>query len=657
MRLSRLILLALIPCLSGSPASAQLAGPALDFFAGQIDREIARQKQRQLQRQQQQQHNQTWQIFLTAWKDCFDRNDLVGCEFALTYPHIIPEDYQRVLTKRAEIVAAIQAQQEAVRREQAERAAQERQRRIEAEQAERQRRIDAANEARRQQQEREQAAERLRHEQAREAARLRQHELDRQRAEAEQARRARMAEEKRLAEIQALTTALLGCQRFEPDSCDRALASPHANPDKLNTLREWRTIGVNYAGDRTACEGGAMDACDRALASRAVTDADRPRLNEWRIAASPVHRAIATLSIYGATAVETAQALPTIIRELPLSTQITGGVATMLALALAMVVVRRAPATAAPAAPVGQGASTPAPVAAATAAPSRPRRRPLRRKLWRGYVRLLHWRRWYASAKPVKDVPPKAVSAPAAAVAALQDRPRDTETAVDAMQLALAYIAEFTDDLGNALDDPAYAARVLNTLSLISRQIEIADRADPTAIVTIETDKGEEITHSVTTLKAAAIYYEAMCRMAADPKRSLRLLEQVLEHTPDAAHAYFWIGTLNADMLNKGAAVAAFEKAVALDPRNMDYRKELVRAQSISGSQIAYDRAATGVRTTVSIAKWLWFGFWASAIFSFVAAVVRGNALEAAGIFFVFMFFGAILRGINIVRSWFGANT
>ena len=227
-------LLSVIPIISGSPASAQNPGQILDFFVGQIDREIARQQIRQIQRQQKQQSDRDWQNFLAAWNDCFDRSDLARCDFALTYPGIAANDYQRLIHRRAEVVAAIHAQEETASREQAERAVQERQRRI-----------DAANEVRRQQQERDQEAARLRQEHALEAARLRQQELDRQRAEAERAQRARIAEERRLAEMQALMTALQGCQRFEPDSCDRALASADANPEKLATLREWRAIGVS----------------------------------------------------------------------------------------------------------------------------------------------------------------------------------------------------------------------------------------------------------------------------------------------------------------------------------------------------------------------------------------------------------------------------
>jgi tetratricopeptide (TPR) repeat protein len=229
----------------------------------------------------------------------------------------------------------------------------------------------------------------------------------------------------------------------------------------------------------------------------------------------------------------------------------------------------------------------------------------------------------------------------------------DTETAIDAMQLVLAYTAEFQGNIGDTLTDPAYAAKVLNTLSLISRQIDIAEHADATATLAVENDSGEHVAYTITSLKAGAIYYEAMCRMAADPKRSIKLLEQVLQLTPDAAHAHFWTGMLNADMLNKGAAVAAFEQALALDPRNMEYRKELLRAQSISGSQVAYDRAARGVRTTVSVARWAWYAFWIIMIISIVAAIAKGDFTPVIVLGVLFAAFNMLKQCLGILKSAF----
>ena len=259
-----------------------------------------------------------------------------------------------------------------------------------------------------------------------------------------------------------------------------------------------------------------------------------------------------------------------------------------------------------------------------------------------------------AKAEPKQVAPAQRVLPPPLPSA---EQPRDTDTAVDAMQLAHAYIAEFHDKLSSVMTDPALAATVLNTLSLVSRQLEIAERADPSATLTVEHEDGTVATFTLTEMKGNALFYEGLCRSVDNPKRAIQILEQALQLMPDSATTSFWIGMFHAEMLNKARAVAAFEQTVALDPRDIDYRKELLRAQSISGAQIAFDRAAGGVRTTVSVAKWAWFGFWVIAIVSFVAAIIRGDPGPAVAIFFIFIVFGAALRGVDMVKGWFKANT
>jgi ABC-type transport system involved in cytochrome c biogenesis permease subunit len=55
--------------------------------------------------------------------------------------------------------------------------------------------------------------------------------------------------------------------------------------------------------------------------------------------------------------------------------------------------------------------------------------------------------------------------------------------------------------------------------------------------------------------------------------------------------------------MHKRAAVAAFERALALVPGNLEYRKMLARAQSMSGAEVAYHKVATGVRHGVAAAR------------------------------------------------------
>ena len=195
-------------------------------------------------------------------------------------------------------------------------------------------------------------------------------------------------------------------------------------------MRDWRDTALAFRADRDACQSGSIEACDRALASPAVTS--REKLVEWRTAASPVNRALSTAAEYGTSFVATLQAIPATIADLPLSTKITGGAATVFATALALVMVRRTPTVMTTSAPA---------VALPPKQPGKTRSSTfqfIRRTMRRGVIRALVWRRACLRAAAETPPPAHALTVPVAIV----DQ-RDTATAVDAMQLAQAYIVEF----------------------------------------------------------------------------------------------------------------------------------------------------------------------------------------------------------------------
>ena len=621
-------------------AHAQDPARIFDFFQNQILNEAARQQQRQYQRQQQQQIENINNALHAAWSDCFKARILQRCDEAMQFDGLSSNDRHNLARQRADIVTAIQAQQDQARRQRAEQIERDRQAQIEA-----------TNEQQRQQLARDEAARRLQFEWDQAAARQRQQAFDAQQAEAEQARQ-RDAKEKEATALSDLVSAFDACRRYDADGCDRILASPYASRPEFRAVDNWRTTALGFRADRFACKTGKIEACNTAIGSAAATPDDRSKLFEWRAAAMPVTQAAATVITTGSVALATAQSIPAMIRELPISTQITGGVASFLAMTLAWVLARRTPVRKASGAIV---------VGTAPPLAERKRRLPLWRSLRRAarrrVIRAMAMRRsgkiaTEASAPPAIP-PPLPTMLPASVT---DDPPRDTETAVDAMQLAHAYMSEFHDDIGNTLTDPAFAAQTLNTLSLISRQIDIAERADPSATLTVEGKDGTPITFSLTMMKGAALYYEATCRMADSPKRAVQLFEQCLELTPDAANAYFWIGTLHADMFNKARAIEAFEKALALEPGNLEYRKALVRAQNISGTQVAFDRAVTGTRKTINFTRWVWTGIVVFTLISFVSALIRQDTATAVAIFFIFIVFGLGLRSITAAKTWFSNN-
>src|SRR5581483_4179967 len=85
---------------------------------------------------------------------------------------------------------------------------------------------------------------------------------------------------------------------------------------------------------------GSFSACDAALALPALADAQRHQLEQWRAEASPYNRALMWLSAYTATATAAATDVITMVRNLPTSTHISGGLAAVLTLALAGMALR-----------------------------------------------------------------------------------------------------------------------------------------------------------------------------------------------------------------------------------------------------------------------------------------------------------------------------
>lgn len=599
MRILALAGLALLPLVCGSSASAQNAGQIFDFFAGQINQQIEYERQQQFLRQQQQINQRNWQIFQGQWRACFDHDDIASCDNALAFPNLQPVDRQRLFDQRTRIIAAREAQQEQIRREQAEAAERERQARIEAEQQER--RLEA---------ERREALERER-----------QQELERHRAEAARVRRAREAEQERIAGLRALALALDGCRRYVIDSCDAAFKSALATKDEVDKMHGWRQIATRFADDRAHCQAGSITACDAALASAAVTDADRNSLSQWRTAASPFNRTIASVTAYTTATLAIAASLPANIRDLPLSTQISGGVAAALGFVLIAVMIRRSPT-----APGGgqQPASPPLPERKQRTGVIQSRYQWLQRAAGR----LMAWRQpasdKTATAAPatatkvqpspiatsnIKAQPPplpNTVGTPAGPAQAggeppdrvigpAQDqlpvpieqpvRERDTPAAIIALQLANSYIDEVRKTPTPEPDDKAGLRAALSTLALATKQLAIAEQKDPDAIAEIDCD-GEMLPFTLADLQSDALLQEGAILWTTSPGRAMRALERAIAITPDHARPYYFLGLIHSGEHNPQRAAAALQKAVELEPTNIEYHKALDRARNISGTEV-----------------------------------------------------------------------
>lgn len=529
-------------CLLSSPVRAQDPAQIFGLIMGEVERRADRARQRKWQREQHRQQQAHWQSFLALWRTCFDQNDLSACDQALAYPDIGTDNEQRLHAQVTALMAAQQSAREDVRRRIAE------------------------------------AEARVRH---LEAARSRLAEAQRD------------IEAQRLADTRALARDLDDCRRFEVAACDRATASSMATTDDQTRIASWRQTAEQFALDREACRAGSVAACDQAALSAAADAEQRRQIAEWRRAASPIARFAAVISDTAATVRDVVLAIPREIAALPRSTQIAGSLSLLLATALGVMLWR-------------QRASSPA----ASTAPGSPRHASNHTLAWRHIRALanrLHRLGFRLHVRLIAALRRRATKNPAqpniARPTAKLDRPRDPETAMAAMQLARAYLAEFDGKITELVGDSIAGKAGLNTLSLVSQQLTIAERADPSAMLEVELDNGASVTFTLAELKAEALYVEAVCRSSEKPRRAIGILEQAAALDPSDTRIPYFAGLLHMDLMQKRAAIAAFERALAIDPDNMQFRKMLVRAQSLSGAEVAYHKAATGVRRGVEAVR------------------------------------------------------
>ena len=531
--------------LGSDPVLAQKGSQVFDFFLQQLNNQAQIEQQRQLQREQQQHHyrqqqelNRLHQEFLGYWHACYELNDVGACDLALNYPYLAANDRPRLLRKRMSLIAAEQKQHRAREAE-----------------AERERAAIA------------------------EAERERNRELERQRAEAERTRLAREQEERHIAALRALAVATEGCRRYVIDSCEAALASLIATDQDRANLQAWRGTAIKFVADRLVCKGGTTAACDAALASPAADDNDRSLIAQWRTQASLFHRAFAAVSELSSVVLSAAYTLPGTVLALPTSTYVASAFAGTLAIALAVMAVRRRiPASATHAADnlASSRVTTRGRIALTW----------LRRKLHRAQVRLLTWWRSLAvtpAPAASMQVRPSNIDDPPIAV----ELTRDTPAAIAALELAHAYIEEMRQADTPSLDDTDTRREHLNTLALAAKQLDKAQALDPDAVLEGQDEKDIPYRYCINELKAEALLLEGLTHQTYDLKRALPALRQATTLNPNNPAAFFALGLTQAANMNKGEAVAAFELAVALDPKNISYRKQLDRAQNLTGAEIA----------------------------------------------------------------------
>jgi tetratricopeptide (TPR) repeat protein len=164
---------------------------------------------------------------------------------------------------------------------------------------------------------------------------------------------------------------------------------------------------------------------------------------------------------------------------------------------------------------------------------------------------------------------------------------RDAPGAIEALELAYAHVEGVREADTPTLEDHEVRKHHLNMLTLASKQLDAARKLDPDAILEGQDKKGIIYRFSINELEAEALLIEGITLHAYDIKRAVRALRKATTLNANSSYAFYVLGLMHAANMNKGEAVAALQRAVALKPQNLSYRKELNRAQCLSIREIA----------------------------------------------------------------------
>jgi tetratricopeptide (TPR) repeat protein len=253
------------------------------------------------------------------------------------------------------------------------------------------------------------------------------------------------------------------------------------------------------------------------------------------------------------------------IRDLQISAYVTGGLAAILALVLAAMALRRRHSH--PSGRPQPASSSASQIATSTISETRS---------------AVGWLR-YLSGRLTTLFAVIAHPAPLAA--------RDTLGAIEALQLAYAYVEEVREADTPTLEEPEVRKHHLNRLALASTQLDAARRLDLDAILEGQDEKGIVYRLSINELEAEALLIEGITLHTYDNKRAVRALHKATALNTNSSYTFYVLGAMHAANMNKGQAVAALQRAVALKPQDLSYRKELDRVQGLSVGEIAAYKA------------------------------------------------------------------
>lgn len=150
-----------------------------------------------------------------------------------------------------------------------------------------------------------------------------------------------------------------------------------------------------------------------------------------------------------------------------------------------------------------------------------------------------------------------------------------TQEAVECLKLAKAYIDEVSKQVVGVEVDRNSGFKLLDTLKLAIKQIDKAEQLDP---------KAEYDGDNIRFLRAKAIGFHGVVELDVfkNVSNAISYFKKSIGVYDGVAVVHAYLGSLYVLKGKKKEAVAAFRKAVSLDPDEVEFRKELDRVENTS---------------------------------------------------------------------------
>jgi tetratricopeptide (TPR) repeat protein len=219
-------------------------------------------------------------------------------------------------------------------------------------------------------------------------------------------------------------------------------------------------------------------------------------------------------------------------------------------------------------------------------------------------------------------------------------------------EIALTTAHAFFKDVDEALQrDDSPSPDLINTLSLGSRKLMEAEKLDPDAKLPNYDNTG---TVSIRDIKAMGVGLEGKFQLfSGEFKKAIALFDQSIALNPDIPISWASKGIAHGQLMQKQEAIAAFQKAIELDPENIDYHKALTEVQSISGSEIAAAKVISAGQKTFSVMRIIYIFFLLLPFILIIGGFAAGNTDSVISGFLFLVIFGFFAMAYDKVKSFF----